>query len=337
MVTAIFGCVTGAHAQALRELLLLNGNISPAYDCNYLLGSFCGAESIFNPTGGTNLLPTSPSGATFTTFPAGVPRFALGGGLLIEEARTNYLLNSGTPATQTTGTLPAGSITLWVNGSGSATLTNLTTTGCSGTASQGSPLTVTITAGTCLVTVSGSLNEFQLEAGAYGLSYIPTTTAAVARALDIIEIGRPALTAMQAANVSTVVEFLVEGVTPSTDQTILGANFTGGPLSLFSGFPSVGAIEFGFVHALTPGVIYRIVGSGNLTTTFFGAYSFLGAVVSSPRTSGAFIPSAPTTVTLGSNETAASAINGIVRRISIYNRAIPNSALAAKTVVGGPL
>jgi hypothetical protein len=113
----------------------------------------------------TDLLPTSPAGATYNTYAPNTLRITPGVGLLIEEIRINYLLNSTAPATQTTASLATGTYTLWVNGSGSATMSSGTGTGCgTGVATNGTPVTFTITiAGTCTVTVAGSLNAFQLE------------------------------------------------------------------------------------------------------------------------------------------------------------------------------
>ena len=131
-------------------------------------------------TNATNLLPTSASGASYSTFGAGVLPITSGLGILVEEARNNSLLNSTVPATQTTGSLANGTYTLWVNGSGSAVMSPGTATGCGvGTATNGSPVNFTTSgaAGTCIVTVVGSLNAFQLELGAYGTSLIVTAGA----------------------------------------------------------------------------------------------------------------------------------------------------------------
>jgi hypothetical protein len=109
-------------------------------------------------------------------------------GLLVEDTATNFLLNSGTPVTQTTGSLIAQDYTLWVEGSGSALASNGTAT-ISGAASatQGSPNTFTVTVGgTVVVTVTGSLTRFQLEAGDFASSYIITTGATATRSPDII-------------------------------------------------------------------------------------------------------------------------------------------------------
>jgi hypothetical protein len=137
----------------------------------------------------TNLLPSSTSGFAYSTFGNNVPAITPGLGLLIEESRTNQLLNSATPATQTTGSLANGTYTLWVNGSGSATLSAGTATGCgTGVASQGTPVNFTTSgaAGTCTVTVTGSLNAFQLEAGTNGTSFIVTAGVIATRASDLV-------------------------------------------------------------------------------------------------------------------------------------------------------
>ena len=62
-----------------------------------------------------------------------------------------------------------------------------TATGCgTGVATNGTPVSFTTsgTAGTCIVTVAGSLNAFQLEKSAYGTSFIITGAATGTRAID---------------------------------------------------------------------------------------------------------------------------------------------------------
>lgn len=145
--------------------------------------------TVSRASSGTNLLPTSASGYAYATFGSNIARITPTLGLLVEEARTNQLLNSTAPATLTTGSLANATYTLWVNGTGTATMSSGTATGCgTGVASQGVSVSFTTSgaAGTCTVTVAGSLNAFQLEAGTFGTSLIVTAGVTAVRAADIV-------------------------------------------------------------------------------------------------------------------------------------------------------
>jgi len=121
--------------------------------------------------------PLWPATALKTKTQGSVTRYDMtNGGMLLEPVRTNYFLQSVSPATQNI-TTTAQVYTLSVIGSGSITLSGTGT----GTATEGSPVTFTATAGTLTLTVAGALTHAQLEAGTYATSPITTTTAAVTR------------------------------------------------------------------------------------------------------------------------------------------------------------
>lgn len=185
---------------------LVAANVCSSYDLNFAANpsaDYSPFLTVTRASSGTNLLPSSASGFAYSTFGNNVLRLTSGLGLLAEESRTNQLLNSAVPVTQTTGSLANGTYTLWVNGSGSAQMSLGTATGCGiGTATQGSPVNFTLTgvAGTCIVTVVGLLNAFQLELGAIGTSLIVTAGATAQRQADNISLIGSALTLAQGSS-----------------------------------------------------------------------------------------------------------------------------------------
>lgn len=194
-----------AEAENSHRVELWSGNATPQWaypgsadDLDFAsqryFGAALGSTTYARAGTATDLLSTSPAGAAFNTFGPNVIRLTPGRGVLIEAGRTNFLVNSTAPATQTTGSLSTGTYELWVNGSGNiadtVTMSSGSGTGCgAGVASQGSPVVFTMTvAGTCVVTVAGTPKAFQLEKtfGEPPTSLIVTAGAPVTRQNDVL-------------------------------------------------------------------------------------------------------------------------------------------------------
>jgi hypothetical protein len=171
----------------------------PSLDLN-----FASTKSLVDATTGLDLVTfsrTSDGTATNSSgnlivVPAGTPRFdhnPLTGeslGLLVEEQRIQILQLTDVLSTQTK-TVTAVAHTLSFYGTGTVALSGVHTATVVGTGAYPArtTLTFTPTAGALTLTVTGTVQFGQLEAGAFATSYIPNAgTSQVTRTADIANI-----------------------------------------------------------------------------------------------------------------------------------------------------
>lgn len=261
-------------------------------------------------------------------------------GLLIEEQRTNLLLNSATLSTQSVIVTAVahtlsfyGTGTVTITGTGSGTLVG------SGAFPTRSTLTFTPTAGTVTLTVTGSVTQAQLEAGAFATSYIPTTTAAATRAVDVAVISTltpwynavDGGTLFATASVMYGVGTVIDGVASLDDNTAsnrlqIRRNSTN---QIPSGLVVAGGTAFfntGASGATAAGanVIFSIGLAYDTNNTIFGDRGLLSAVDTSVT-----LPTV-TQLQIG-NGPSIGALNGRISRLVYYPRRMSDAELQSLT------
>jgi hypothetical protein len=259
-------------------------------------------------------------------------------GLLVEEARTNLLLNSATLSTQTV-TVTAVANTLSFYGTGTVTLTGVSTAGpLVGTgANNRVSLTFTPTVGALVLTVSGSVTNAQLEAGAFLTSYIPTTSATVTRAADVASIAGSNFSSFYSQIEGTLyVDSIQASLTPTSRLVAATDNTSQNRIGLTRTSASSGNINFTVTNAGTAQVAGVLLGSSlaagtsNKVAAGYKAADFAGSVNGlTPVTQGTgTVPSSLTQLTIGNGDVLGNnTMTGTIKRLTYWPTRLANTTL----------
>lgn len=329
------------------------GGTAATLDMNFRAGGYVGAQpsdlTVTRAGIATAGLFTDAAGSGYTVFAPNTARIISGSGLLIEEARTQYLGVTDTPATQTTTSLGTGSYTLWVIGSGTATPSagTATITGAAA-ASAGTPNTFTVTvAGTVTVTVSGSLTRFQLENGLWPTTYIPNLGAAgttVVRAQDLVSLtgGNFSSWYTNTSAGTFFAEGSVSGYTLDTHFPVLASADDGtgnnritlfqaasaSSLNLNVRTSSVSATLSDSGRDFVAGQVSKVVGAYSGTTLSVSANG--QAVVTGTQANG--VPVGMTALRIGGNSSLyLNQLSGLVRRVAYFPARLADGVLSGMT------
>lgn len=249
-------------------------------------------------------------------------------GYLAEGAATNLFLNSAVGVTQTTPTLTAVPYTLSFKGTGTITGTGgfvgtKTGTGVTDRVS----LTVTASALAAVLTVTGSCTEVQLERGSFATSYIPTTSTAVTRNVDILNYvfsGNALSTVGTAFAESSVIW------AGSRQAIILGFDNTASATPLYLTSNTSVSISDGTNTASKTGIP-----SSYLATTKFGSSWGAGMKI----TSSALTP-APSnfdgvlnnqSIAIGGSSGGGAPLNGNIRNVHLWTTQLTDAQLVTIT------
>ena len=260
-------------------------------------------------------------------------------GLLIEEQRTNLLLNSDALATQSV-TVTAVAHTLSFYGTGVVTLSGAASGTLTGTGDfpTRSSLTFTPTAGTLTLTVTGSCSKAQLEAGAFPTSYIPTVAAQVTRAADVASMTGANFSSWYNQTQGTLYSEIIFASASGSDKYAIDVNdgttnnrisvwqWTGNNqefATILTGGVNVAQTSNGV--SIVGGVAYK---SAIAFTLNDYASSFSGGTVGTDTSL-----TLPTVnkMSIGARGDGSLPMSGHIRRIAYYPTRLPNATLQALT------
>jgi len=252
-------------------------------------------------------------------------------GLLIEESRTNLVFPSDTLTTQTR-TVTAVAHTLSFYGTGTVVLSGVAIATVTGTGAYPTrtTLTFTPTAGSLIMTVTGSVTQAQLEAGSFPTSYIPTTTGSVVRSTDVCSITGGNFTSFYNQSEGTAVMKFTNGDTTGFPQ-LFTFNQTAAQSAnriYVAGYNRFQNTEVGIVTAAINELGYfgsLTNKSGNISLAYKtndAAYAKDGVIATTDNT---------VTLVTSIDRLQLQETNGCIASFRYYKKRLPNAKLQALT------
>jgi hypothetical protein len=266
-------------------------------------------------------------------------------GLLIEEARTNSLLNSlldGTDLATQTVVVTAAARTLSFYGNGTIVLSGAHSATVNGAGAYPARTTLTFTpsVGALILTVTGTVQFAQLELGAFATSFIPTAGAAVTRNADVATMtGTNFSSWFNQAQGTAYAEYNIPAIAAGASLrafSMLGAGgITVDEMPLFilqASGKAVSANAFtGGVNAGRMDTTVNFVANTTIKAIFAYGSNFRALTANSvaPTISTAVF-TIPTCTNAGiGNASGINQINGYIRKINFYPQVLTNAELQA--------
>jgi len=256
-------------------------------------------------------------------------------GLLIEESRTNVLVNSlinGTNLTTQIVTTTAVAYTLSFYGTGNIVLSGTSSSTQTGSGAYPSRKTHTFTptAGALTLTVSGTVQYAQLEVGGFVTSFIPTTTATT-RNNDVATMTGTNFSSWYNASQGAITVWFDTNATGqggvfsinngSSAQRIdyrsgaaSGYVFINGGLAMFLGSPTKGILRKACVAIKNADFAGQVTGG-----TF--------------RTATDAIPTGLSTLNIGSLDGPTHFVNGHIAKILYYPQRLINAEVQSQVII----
>lgn len=312
-----------------------NSQILPILDLNFLTGTLNSKVTITRATAATytdssgNLASASSGTARFDYNPNTLAPL----GLMVEESRKNILLNSllnGTNLSTQSVTTSAVAYTLSFYGTGDITLSGTASATVTGTGAYPSRKTYTFTptAGTLTLTVSGTVQYAQLEAGSFATSFIATdgTAGGITRDADQVYISGSNFTSFW--NTSAMgFDAEYDFYTSSNARYILwGANnarwaYSNAGSGSIVAYDGTNTVTYGSTTAAN--TVHKVSGTSNSS----GTVGALNGGTPGTGSSNGNLTSVPTLIYMGSNSSLF--INGHIRRVRFFAQKLTNNETQA--------